>query len=171
MYQKIPKISYCASVVDWNKIEATSPRVHTVAIWTFTFHKKSGCVWGDFEGQFQTSLQVKVINFFYLKIQIYYSHLSSIFCRSCQIQCFLDNVNAISKRLKYLIRVFTSNCNSNTSTLWNSSNSVQEALDFLWNVNVQIATVWSGIVLLGSNINFMPKKGMRQMCLNIWIDR
>ena len=37
--------------------------LHTVGIWTFTFHEKSGCVWGDLKGQFQTSLQVKVIIF------------------------------------------------------------------------------------------------------------
>ena len=64
---------------------------------------------------------------FDLKIQIYYSHFSSIFCRNCQIQCFLDTVNAISKRLSH---IFVSNCNLSTSTLWNSSNSVQKALDF-----------------------------------------
>ena len=63
---------------------------------------------------------------FDLKIQIYYSHFSSIFCRNCQIQCFLDTVNAISKRLSH---IFVSNCNLSTSTLWNSSNSVQKALD------------------------------------------
>ena len=57
--------------------------------------------------------------FFDLKIQIYYSH-SSIFCRSCQIQCFLDTVNAISKRLNYLSCVFASKY---------SSNSVQKAVD------------------------------------------
>ena len=124
---------------------------------------------------------------FNLKIQIHYSHFSSIFCRNCQIQCFLDTVNAISKKLKCLSHVFVSNCNLSTSTLWNSSNSVQKALDlttpaknrrkmsiidlnfqikkliglasrlvwnwpykftthtacFLWNVNVQMATVCS----------------------------
>ena len=70
------------------------------------------------------------INYFVdLKIQIYYSHFSSIFCRNCQIQCFLDTVNAISKKLKCLSHVFASNCNLSTSTLWNSSNSVQKALD------------------------------------------
>ena len=68
-------------------------------------------------------------HFFDLKIPIYYSHFSSIFCRNCQIQCFLDTVNAISKRLKCLSYVFASNSNLSTSTLWNSSNSVQKALD------------------------------------------
>ena len=37
--------------------------LHTVAIWIFTFHKISGFVKGDFEGQFQTTLQAKGINF------------------------------------------------------------------------------------------------------------
>ena len=57
------------------------------------------------------------------------AHFSSIFCRNCQIQFFLDTVNTFSKRLKCLIHVFASNCNLNTSTLWNSSNSAQKALD------------------------------------------
>ena len=42
---------------------------HTVAIWAFTFHEKSGCLWGDLEGQFQTRLQVKVMNFLILKFR------------------------------------------------------------------------------------------------------
>ena len=43
---------------------------HTVAIWPFTFHKKSGfaCV-VDFEGQFQTSLQAESINFLISKFK------------------------------------------------------------------------------------------------------
>ena len=67
--------------------------------------------------------------FFDLKIQIYYSHFSSIFCRSCQIHCFLHTVAAISKRLKCLSHIFASNCNLNMSSHWNSSNSVQKAVD------------------------------------------
>ena len=39
---------------------------------------------------------------FNLKIQIYFTRFPSIFCRSCQIQCFLHTVDAIPKRLKYL---------------------------------------------------------------------
>ena len=84
---------------------------------------------GDFEGKFQTILQAKGINIlmnfdfsvdfsltyclltvasfrmgvpsilFDLKIQINYSHFPSIFCMSCQIQCFLHTVDAIPKRL------------------------------------------------------------------------
>jgi hypothetical protein len=86
---------------------------------------------GDFEGQFQTSLQARIMNFFYLKIHIYWTHFPSIFCRSCQIHCFLFTVAAISKKLICLSHVFPSNCNSNMSTHWNSSNSVQKAFYFV----------------------------------------
>jgi hypothetical protein len=36
---------------------------HTVAIWTFAFHEKSGYLVVDLEGKFQTSLEAKLINF------------------------------------------------------------------------------------------------------------
>ena len=106
---------------------------------------------------------------------------------SCQIQCIWTLLMiAISKRLNPLSHIFASNCNSSISTLWNSINGVQKALelttlaknrstmskyiwhfrskidtfglqsclkfifkitlaksDTLWNVNVQIATVWA----------------------------
>ena len=61
--------------------------------------------------------------------QIYYTYFSSIFCRNCQIYCFLHTVTAIPKRLIYLSHVFVSNHNSNISTPWNSSDSVQKAVD------------------------------------------
>ena len=51
----------------------------------------------NLEDQFQTCLVAKLINFFDLKIQIYYIHFSAIFCRSCEIQCFLHTVAAIPK--------------------------------------------------------------------------
>ena len=64
--------------------------------------------------------------FIHLKIQIYYSHFPSIFCRNCQIHCFLHTVDAIPKRLNYLICIYASNCNSNTSFLWNTSSRSPE---------------------------------------------
>ena len=91
--------------------------------------QKTGSVCSEFVRPISNEPRGQTYEFFYLKIQIYYTHFSSIFCRNCQIQCFLDTDNAISKRLKYLIHVFASNCNLNTSTLWNSSNSLQKALD------------------------------------------
>ena len=58
-----------------------------------------------------------------------YTNFSSIFCRNCQIHCFLHTNDAIPKRLKYLSCSFASNCNSNTLFLWNSNSSVQKAVD------------------------------------------
>ena len=60
---------------------------------------------------------------FDLKIQIYYTDFPSIFCRSCQIHCFLHTVAAIPKRLKYLSYILQ------FSTWQNSRNSVQQAVD------------------------------------------
>ena len=98
---------------------------HTVPIWIFTFHKNQAlCSW--FERPISNHTTHQRYHFFDLKIQTYHSHFSSIFCRNCQIQCFLDTVNAISKRLSH---IFVSNCNLSTSTLWNSCNIVQKALD------------------------------------------
>ena len=91
--------------------------------------QKTGSVCSEFVRPISNEPRGQTYQFFDLKIQIYYTHFSSIFCRNCQIQCFLDTVNAISQRLKYLSHVFASNCNLNTSTLYNSSNSVQKALD------------------------------------------
>ena len=49
---------------------------------------------------------------------------------SCQIQCIWTLLMiAISKRLNPLSHIFASNCNSSISTLWNSINGVQKALE------------------------------------------
>ena len=88
---------------------------HTVAIWTFTFHKISG-----FVRVVLRPISIKPTGqdyeYFYLKIHIYYSHFPSISCRSCQIHCFLHTVDAIPKRLNHLSHIFASNCNSSIST-------------------------------------------------------
>ena len=66
--------------------------LHTVAVWIFTFHKISGFVWVILKDNYK---QVYRYQFFDLKIQIYYSQFSTIFCRICQIQCFLRTDAAI----------------------------------------------------------------------------
>ena len=82
----------------------------------------------DLEGQFQTTLPAKPINFLSENSDLLFSY-SSIFCRSCQIHCFLHTVDAISKRLNHLSHIFASNYNLNMSSHWNSRNSVQKAVD------------------------------------------
>ena len=84
----------------------------------------------NLESQFQTSLEAKLINLLIWKFRSIIFIFLLFFCRNCQLQCFLHTVHAISKRLKCLSLVFASNCYLSTSTLWNSSNSVQKALDF-----------------------------------------
>ena len=69
---------------------------HTVAIWTFTFHKISGFVKVILKGNFKQLHRPKV-SIFDLKIQICYYHFPSIFCRICQIHCFLHTVATITK--------------------------------------------------------------------------
>ena len=50
----------------------------------------------DLEGKFQTIIQAKLINFLVWKFRsIIRTHFSSIFCRICQIHCFLHTVAAI----------------------------------------------------------------------------
>ena len=89
--------------------------------------------------QFSTSLIYKQFDFF-LTVNIIvlssipqyiyqHSNFPSIFCTCCQIHCFLHAVYNIHKRLNHLSHVFASNCNSSISTLWNSINSVQKAVD------------------------------------------
>ena len=53
----------------WSLKELNWYLIHTVAIWTFTFHKISGFVKGDFEGQFQTTLKAKDIHFLIWKFR------------------------------------------------------------------------------------------------------
>ena len=69
--------------------------------------QKTGSVCSEFVRPISNEPRGQTYQFFDLTIQIYYSHFSSIFCRNCQIQCFLDTANAISKRLKYLSHVFS----------------------------------------------------------------
>ena len=73
--------------------------MHTVAIWTFTFHKKIRHCNSDFEDKVQTSVHCtgQYYEHFDLKIQLYCTHFSSSLCRNCQIHCFLHTVAAISK--------------------------------------------------------------------------
>ena len=84
----------------------------------------------DLEGKFQTNLQAKLLNFLVWKFRsIICTHFSSIFCRSCQIQCFLHTVAAILRWSIHVSRIYASNHNWNISTLWNSSDSVEKTLN------------------------------------------
>ena len=62
-------------------------QVHTVAIWTFTFHEKSGSVQLIWEANFKSTYRQK-IQLFGLEIQIYYSHFSSIFAEFVKSSAF-----------------------------------------------------------------------------------
>ena len=77
----------------------TMTPLHTVAIWIFTFHKKSGFVRVILKANQPTS---RIHHFFGLEIQIYYTHFSSIFCRICQIQCFFTRSCCYSKEFTCL---------------------------------------------------------------------
>jgi hypothetical protein len=69
---------------------------HTVAIWTFTFHKKTGYLVSSWFGrQISNKPGGQTNQPFHLKIQIYYTHFFSTFCRICQIHCFFHTVAAI----------------------------------------------------------------------------
>ena len=95
---------------------------HTVTIWIFTSHKKSG--------RFQTTLQTKPIHFLIWKNKQ---------IRSCQIQWFLQTVDAIPKMLNHLRHIFASNCNS--SMYFNSTQRIIVKRNFLTFIS-NLGTVW-----------------------------
>ena len=121
------KDSYCLEAR--NRTKYAEGTLHTVAIWTFTFHKISGFVRVILKANFKQPYRPVLWFLLSENSYIYYSHFPSIFCRSCQIHCFLHTVTAISKRLKCLSHIFASNCNLNMSSHWNSNNSVQKAVN------------------------------------------
>ena len=55
--------------------------------------QKTGSVCSEFVRPISNEPRGQTYQLFDLKIQIYYTHFSSIFCRNCQIQCFLDTVD------------------------------------------------------------------------------
>ena len=71
---------------------------------------------GNFEGQFQKSLQVRLM-IFYLKIHTYFTHFLSTFCRSFQIHCFLHNCYCCSNELTCLSCNLMEKCDSHWSYL------------------------------------------------------
>ena len=119
---------------------------------------------GDFEGKFQTRVHASIMNFLIWKFRYtYYTHFHSIFCRSCQIHCFLHTVTAISKRLKHLSHIFASNCNLDMSSHSNSSNSVQKAVD------VDLTTLAKNSIKMSIiDLNFQTKKCMILACTLVW---
>ena len=57
--------------------------------------QKTGSVCSEFVRPISNEPRGQTYQFFDLKIQIYYTHFSSIFCRNCQIYCFLHTVTAV----------------------------------------------------------------------------
>ena len=126
-------VSFLGSLLEWIHLFLTVPHCSNLDIY---ISQNIRLCKGDFEGQFQTSLQARIMIFFIWKfISIKLIFLLHIFCRSYQIHCFLPTVAAISKRLICFSHIFPSNCNSNMSTHWNTSNSVQKAVDKSWHDN------------------------------------
>ena len=66
-----------------------------------------------------------------LKIQINYTHFPSIFCRSCQIHCFLHIVAAIPMTWHIQVVIWCKNVIQTFQPFWNSSNCVQKAVDLI----------------------------------------
>ena len=98
--------------------------MHTVAIWTFTFHKKQAvCSW--FVRPISNEPRGQTIQLFDLKIQMYYTHFSSIFCRSCQIHCFLHTVTAVPRSWNIGVVIWHKNMTQIDQSFCNSSDSVQ----------------------------------------------
>ena len=66
----------------------SSSRKHTVAIWTFTFHKISGFVWVILKANFKEFCRPKVSIFWSENSDLLFS-FSFFFCQICQIHWFL----------------------------------------------------------------------------------
>ena len=134
--------------------------LHTVAIWTFTFHKISG-----FVRVVLRPISIKPTGqdyeYFYLKIHIYYTHFPSISCRSCQIHCFLHTVAAISMSWHVWVALWWKNVTPTYLPFWNSSNSVQKAVDL---TNPAKNRRKRGII----DMNFQIKKFVILACRLVW---
>ena len=155
--------------IQWTEISKNTYLISHCSHLDIYISQKTGSVCSEFVRPISSEPRGQTYEYFDLKIQIYYTHFFSIFCKSCQIQCFLHTVAAT--------QIF--------QPFWNSIDSVQKALDltipaknrrkmsiidlnfqikkliglasrlvwnwpykftthtacFLWNVNVQMATV------------------------------
>ena len=85
---------------------------HTVAIWTYKSHQKSGFVYLIFKAKFKPAYCRPNLKTFWSVN----SDLLNEFFRNCQIHCFLHAVAAIPKKLNSWSHVFVSNHNSNIRT-------------------------------------------------------
>merc|ERR1712051_445794 len=121
--------------------------MHTVAIWTFTFHEKRLCE-GDFEGKFQNNLQASIMNFLMLKFK------SITFIFLLFFPLLLSHSHCYFKKIELFESHF---CNLNMSSHWNSSNSVQKAVDL-----TTPAKKRRKITII--NLNFHIKKFMILVC-------
>ena len=95
-------------------------QAHTVAIWTFTFHKVS-----DFA---RVILKINVkqlcrpkVSIFWPEMSNIFTHCTSIFCQSCQFQCFLHSVDAIPKSWNTRIAIWRKNVTQRIQPFWNSN--------------------------------------------------
>ena len=102
---------------------------HTVAIWSFTFHKKSGFVYlVDFEGQFQTSLKAESIYFLISKFKSIRLIFLLFFAGIVKSTAFCT-LWLLFQELKYLDYNLMQKSQFKHVNSLNSSNSLSKALD------------------------------------------
>ena len=90
----------------------SSSRKHTVAIWTFTFHKISGFVWVILKANFKEFCRPKV------SIQIYYSHFPSFFVEFVKSTAFYTLLLLFQRVDMFELR-FDAKIAIQTCQLWN----------------------------------------------------
>ena len=96
-----------------------------------------------------------------MKIQICYTLFTSIFCRSCQIQCFLHTVTVVQRSWNIGVVIWHKNMTQIDQPFWNSSDSVQKAVDLT--IPAKNRRKMRIIYL-----NFEIKKFMDSACRLVW---
>ena len=98
---------------------------HSVAIWTFTFHEKSGCVLLIWKVNFKPTYRPNSSTFWSGNSDLLYSFFFLFFAEVVKFSAFCCHSKMVNTRESH----FASNLNSNISTLWHSNDSVQKVLD------------------------------------------
>ena len=135
-------------------------KFHTVAIWTFTFHKKSSFVMVILKANFKPTHKPVSWTFWTENKDLLYS-FPSIFGRSFQIHCFWLTVAAISMLWHIYVAIWYKNVTRTFQAVRNSSNCVQKAVDLTTPAKNRRKM---GII----NLNFQIKKFMILACALVW---
>ena len=112
---------------------------------------------GDFEGKFQTSVHASIMNFWSKNSDLLHS-FSFYFLQELSNPLLFAHSHCYFKKIELFESYF---CNLNISSHWNSSNSVQKAVDL-----TTPAKNRRKITII--NLNFHIKNFMILVCTLVW---